>query len=179
MAQILSHHPCNWHHFLWCRACTLLVSVHSLQQLHLKMAALTYGRSMEPWKADRIQMHEAHLTRKLPTYGYTLVGNKSDVWGIVPIWSVLLLALGIPILIYLVSFLVIRSFCDFNNAVRISSLHFSIARDAKPSPVKFCGTNLACLSTFIISGFLKYLIGSPRPFFASICQPDLKRLSQG
>lgn len=75
---------------------------------------------MKPWKTERIQMHEAYLTKTLPTYAYTLFQDTSDIWGIVPIWSVLLLALGIPILIYTISFLVIRSFWDFSNAVCIT-----------------------------------------------------------
>jgi hypothetical protein len=64
-------------------------------------------------------MHEAYLTGILPTYAYSLFKEEGDVWGIVPVWSVILLALGIPTVIYLASYLVIRSFWDLNNAVRL------------------------------------------------------------
>ena len=62
-------------------------------------------------------MHERHLNKQLPNYAYTVFHENGDVWGILPIWAVTLLALGIPNFIYLISTLVVRSFWDFNNAV--------------------------------------------------------------
>lgn len=69
-----------------------------------------------PWRSERIRLNRDSLYTR---YGFHLVNgeNPTDIWGIVPIWAILIMAVGIPSLVYSCSFLFIRSFWDVNNAV--------------------------------------------------------------
>ncbi|KAI6780790.1 uncharacterized protein J7T54_001098 [Emericellopsis cladophorae] len=72
---------------------------------------------------------------------------------IIPIWAAALLAALVPIFIFLVMQIRVRSFWDVNNAV-IGLLY-----------------SLICAAVFQV--FIKWLIGGLRPHFLDVCQPDI------
>lgn len=71
---------------------------------------------------------------------------------IVPIWAAALLASLIPIFIFLVMQIRIRSFWDVNNAV--------------------IGLLYSLIGAAVFQVFVKWLIGGLRPHFLSVCDPD-------
>lgn len=71
---------------------------------------------------------------------------------IIPIWLAALLASVIPMGVFLLMQLRVRSFWDFNNAV--------------------LGLLYALITAAVFQVFIKWLIGGLRPNFLAICIPD-------
>lgn len=71
---------------------------------------------------------------------------------IVPIWAAALLAALVPIFIFLVMQIRIRSFWDINNAV--------------------IGLLYSLIGAAVFQVFVKWLIGGLRPHFLTVCDPD-------
>lgn len=72
---------------------------------------------------------------------------------IIPIWAAALLASLVPILIFLLMQIRIRSFWDLNNAV--------------------LGLLYSLISAAVFQVFVKWLIGGLRPHFLDVCKPDV------
>ncbi|KAH8684033.1 phosphatidic acid phosphatase type 2/haloperoxidase [Ilyonectria robusta] len=72
---------------------------------------------------------------------------------IIPIWAAALLASLVPILIFLLMQIRIRSFWDLNNAV--------------------IGLLYSLISAAVFQVFVKWLIGGLRPHFLDVCKPDV------
>lgn len=72
---------------------------------------------------------------------------------IVPIWAAALLAALVPIFVFLVMQIRVRSFWDVNNAV--------------------IGLLYALITAAVFQVFVKWLIGGLRPHFLTVCQPDI------
>lgn len=70
-----------------------------------------------------------------------------------PIWAAALLAALVPIFVFLVMQIRIRSFWDVNNAV--------------------IGLLYSLITAAVFQVFLKWLIGGLRPHFLTVCQPDV------
>lgn len=75
---------------------------------------------------------------------------------IVPIWAAALLAALIPITIFLLMQIRIRSFWDVNNAV--------------------LGLLYSLITAAVFQVFVKWLIGGLRPHFLDVCKPDINKL---
>lgn len=75
---------------------------------------------------------------------------------IVPIWLAALLASIIPIIVFLLMQIRIRSFWDVNNAVM--------------------GLLYSLITAAVFQVFIKWLIGGLRPHFLYVCAPDLTRV---
>lgn len=73
-----------------------------------------------------------------------------------PIWAAALLAALVPIFVFLVMQIRVRSFWDVNNAV--------------------LGLLYGLISAAVFQVFLKWLIGGLRPHFLAVCQPDVTRI---
>ncbi|KAJ4256206.1 hypothetical protein NW762_009284 [Fusarium torreyae] len=86
-----------------------------------------------------------------PQFGYPLRGE------IVPIWAAAMLAALVPIFIFLVMQIRIRSFWDVNNAV--------------------IGLLYALITAAVFQVFVKWLIGGLRPHFLAVCKPDITRMA--
>ncbi|KAI0155534.1 phosphatidic acid phosphatase type 2/haloperoxidase [Pestalotiopsis sp. NC0098] len=86
-----------------------------------------------------------------PEFGYPL--RKE----IVPIWAAALLAVFVPITVFLFMQIRIRSFWDLNNAV--------------------IGLLYSLITAAVFQVFLKWLIGGLRPHFLDVCKPDLSLAS--
>lgn len=71
---------------------------------------------------------------------------------IVPIWAAALLAALVPIFIFLVMQIRVRSFWDFNNAC--------------------LGVLYSLITAAVFQVFIKWLIGGLRPHFLDVCKPD-------
>ncbi|KEF57104.1 uncharacterized protein A1O9_07294 [Exophiala aquamarina CBS 119918] len=71
---------------------------------------------------------------------------------IVPIWAAALLAALVPIFVFLVMQIRIRSFWDVNNAI--------------------IGLLYSLIGAAVFQVFVKWLIGGLRPHFLSVCDPD-------
>jgi len=84
-----------------------------------------------------------------PEYGYPLRGE------IIPIWAAAMLAALVPIFIFLVMQIRIRSFWDFNNAT--------------------IGLLYSLITAAVFQVFIKWLIGGFRPHFLEVCKPDMER----
>jgi len=82
-----------------------------------------------------------------PQFGYPLRDE------IVPIWAAALLASLVPIAIFLLMQIRIRSFWDVNNAV--------------------IGLLYSLITAAVFQVFLKWLIGGLRPHFLAVCKPDI------
>lgn len=76
---------------------------------------------------------------------------------IVPIWAAALLAALVPIFVFLVMQIRIRSFWDANNAI--------------------IGLLYSLITAAVFQVFLKWLIGGLRPHFLAVCQPDVTRIA--
>ncbi|KAJ0115198.1 pap2-domain-containing protein [Diaporthe amygdali] len=76
---------------------------------------------------------------------------------IVPIWAAALLAALVPIFVFLVMQIRIRSFWDVNNAI--------------------IGLLYALITAAVFQVFVKWLIGGLRPHFLTVCQPDISLAS--
>lgn len=76
---------------------------------------------------------------------------------IVPIWAAALLAALVPIFVFLVMQIRIRSFWDVNNAV--------------------IGLLYSLITAAVFQVFVKWLIGGLRPHFLTVCQPDISLAS--
>ncbi|TVY89702.1 putative lipid phosphate phosphatase 3-like protein [Lachnellula willkommii] len=74
---------------------------------------------------------------------------------IVPIWAATVLALVVPISIFLICQVRVRSFWDLNNAI--------------------IGLSYALLTTAIFQVILKWLIGGFRPHFLTVCKPSVQQ----
>ncbi|KAK3686228.1 phosphatidic acid phosphatase type 2/haloperoxidase [Podospora appendiculata] len=72
---------------------------------------------------------------------------------IIPIFAAALLAALVPIFVFLVCQIRIRSFWDFNNAT--------------------IGLLYSLITAAVFQVFIKWLIGGLRPHFLTVCQPDL------
>lgn len=72
---------------------------------------------------------------------------------IIPIWAAALLAALVPIFIFLVMQIRVRSFWDVNNAV--------------------IGLLYSLITAAVFQVFVKWLIGGLRPHFLAVCQPDV------
>lgn len=86
-----------------------------------------------------------------PEFGYPL--RKE----IVPIWAAALLAVFVPIAVFLFMQIRIRSFWDINNAT--------------------IGLLYSLITAAVFQVFLKWLIGGLRPHFLDVCKPDLSLAS--
>ncbi|KAF4428884.1 diacylglycerol pyrophosphate phosphatase DPP1 [Fusarium acutatum] len=84
-----------------------------------------------------------------PEYGYPLRGE------IIPIWAAAMLAALVPIFVFLVMQIRIRSFWDVNNAV--------------------IGLLYSLITAAVFQVFVKWLIGGFRPHFLEVCKPDMAR----
>lgn len=71
---------------------------------------------------------------------------------IVPIWAAALLAALVPMFIFLVMQIRVRSFWDFNNAC--------------------LGVLYSLITAAVFQVFIKWLIGGLRPHFLDVCKPD-------
>lgn len=74
---------------------------------------------------------------------------------IIPIWAAAVLASLIPMLVFLVMQIRVRSFWDFNNAM--------------------FGLLYALITAAVFQVFVKWLIGGLRPHFLAVCDPDLSK----
>lgn len=72
---------------------------------------------------------------------------------IIPIWASALMSIFIPIAVYLICALRVRSFWDLNNAIM--------------------GTLYSLIAAAVFQVFLKWLIGGLRPHFLAVCQPNI------
>ncbi|KAK0385431.1 hypothetical protein NLU13_7907 [Sarocladium strictum] len=72
---------------------------------------------------------------------------------IIPIWAAALLAVFVPIVIFLVMQIRVRSFWDVNNAT--------------------IGLLYSLIGAAVFQVFVKWLIGGLRPHFLAVCKPDL------
>ncbi|KAF2473080.1 PAP2-domain-containing protein [Lindgomyces ingoldianus] len=72
---------------------------------------------------------------------------------IVPIWAAALMASLIPIAVFLICQIRVRSFWDVNNAT--------------------IGLLYALITAAVFQVFIKWLIGGLRPHFLTVCQPDI------
>jgi diacylglycerol diphosphate phosphatase / phosphatidate phosphatase len=72
---------------------------------------------------------------------------------IIPIFAAAMLAALVPILVFLVMQIRIRSFWDVNNAI--------------------IGLLYSLITAAVFQVFLKWLIGGLRPHFLTVCQPDV------
>lgn len=72
---------------------------------------------------------------------------------IIPIWAAALMAVLIPIAVFLIVSVRVRSFWDLNNAV--------------------VGLLYSVISAAVFQVFCKWLIGGLRPHFLSVCQPNV------
>jgi diacylglycerol diphosphate phosphatase / phosphatidate phosphatase len=86
-----------------------------------------------------------------PQFAYPLRKN------IIPIWLAAFLASMIPITIFLLMQIRVRSFWDFNNAV--------------------IGLLYSLITGAVFQVFIKWLIGGLRPHFLDVCKPDLSLAS--
>lgn len=75
---------------------------------------------------------------------------------IIPIWAAALIASLVPIAVFLLMSIRIRSFWDINNAV--------------------IGLLYSLISAAVFQVFIKWLIGGLRPHFLYVCAPDLARV---
>jgi diacylglycerol diphosphate phosphatase/phosphatidate phosphatase len=78
---------------------------------------------------------------------------------IIPIWAAALMAALIPIAVFLICQIRIRSFWDVNNAV--------------------IGLLYSLITAAVFQVFLKWLIGGLRPHFLAVCKPDAARMALG
>lgn len=78
---------------------------------------------------------------------------------IVPIWLAALLASIIPIVVFLIMQIRIKSFWDVNNAI--------------------VGLLYSLITAAVFQVFIKWLIGGLRPHFLDVCQPDVNRVTLG
>lgn len=74
---------------------------------------------------------------------------------IVPIWAATVLALVVPVSIFLICQIRVRSFWDLNNAI--------------------IGLSYSLLTTAIFQVILKWLIGGLRPHFLTVCKPSVQQ----
>lgn len=77
---------------------------------------------------------------------------------IVPIWAAALLGALVPIAVFLICQIRVRSFWDVNNAV--------------------LGLLYSLINAAVFQVFLKWLIGGLRPHFLTVCAPDISRFAQ-
>ena len=82
-----------------------------------------------------------------PEFAYPLRGE------IIPIWAAALLASLVPIVIFLLMQIRVRSFWDVNNAV--------------------IGLLYSLIAAAVFQVFIKWLIGGLRPHFLAVCKPDV------
>ncbi|KAI1001537.1 hypothetical protein K3495_g6667 [Podosphaera aphanis] len=87
-----------------------------------------------------------------PQFGYPLRNN------IIPIWAAAMLASLVPILIFLLMQIRVRSFWDANNAI--------------------CGLLYSLITAAVFQVFLKWLIGGLRPHFLAVCKPDVPLITE-
>jgi membrane-associated phospholipid phosphatase len=78
---------------------------------------------------------------------------------IVPIWAAALMAALIPIAVFLIVQIRVRSFWDVNNAV--------------------IGLLYALITAAVFQVFVKWLIGGLRPHFLTVCKPDVSGVQVG
>lgn len=78
---------------------------------------------------------------------------------IIPIWAAALLGSLVPIFVFLIMQIRIKSFWDVNNAV--------------------IGLLYSLITAAVFQVFVKWLIGGLRPHFLAVCQPDVSRVEQG
>ncbi|KAK4442751.1 acid phosphatase/Vanadium-dependent haloperoxidase [Podospora aff. communis PSN243] len=76
---------------------------------------------------------------------------------IIPIWAAAVLAALVPITVFLICQIRIRSFWDLNNAVM--------------------GLLYSLITAAVFQVFIKWLIGGLRPHFLDVCKPDLNLVS--
>lgn len=88
-----------------------------------------------------------------PEFAYPL---RTEV---IPIWEAALLASLVPIAVFLLMQIRIRSFWDLNNAV--------------------IGLLYSLITAAVFQVFIKWLIGGLRPHFLDVCKPDLSRIQAG
>ena len=115
------------------------------------MGAIGLGVYMAPPAPTRsfpIQFSDGEIV--YPQFSYPL--RKE----IIPIWLSALLSSLIPILIFALAQLRVRSFWDFNVAT--------------------FGVLQSLITAAVFQVFLKWLIGGLRPHFLAVCQPDLRYL---
>jgi diacylglycerol diphosphate phosphatase/phosphatidate phosphatase len=78
---------------------------------------------------------------------------------IIPIWAAALMAALIPIAVFLIVQIRVRSFWDVNNAT--------------------IGLFYALITAAVFQVFVKWLIGGLRPHFLAVCKPDVTGLQVG
>jgi diacylglycerol diphosphate phosphatase/phosphatidate phosphatase len=85
-----------------------------------------------------------------PQFGYPLRNE------IIPIWASALMSFFIPLAVFLICAIRVRSFWDVNNAT--------------------LGVLYSLIGAAVFQVFLKWLIGGLRPHFLAVCKPDMTRV---
>jgi len=102
-------------------------------------------------------------SRSFPVYSNTQIVYPQFAYPlrkeIVPIWAAALLAFFVPLAVFLICQIRVRSFWDLNNAV--------------------IGLLYSLIVAAVFQVFLKWLIGGLRPHFLAVCDPDPKAIQGG
>ncbi|KAK5945508.1 hypothetical protein PMZ80_002713 [Knufia obscura] len=121
----------------------------------LTMAAMgavglgVYNADPAPSRSFPITFRDGEIV--YPEFAYPLRNE------IVPIWAAALLASLIPIAVFLLMQIRVRSFWDVNNAI--------------------VGLLYSLITAAVFQVFIKWLIGGLRPHFLAVCAPDLNRVA--
>jgi diacylglycerol diphosphate phosphatase/phosphatidate phosphatase len=121
-------------------------------------------KSSNHHKSNVIQVYEAHPapSRSFPVYfqdGEIVYPQFAYPMRneIVPIWAAALLAALVPIVVFLICQIRIRSFWDVNNAT--------------------IGLLYSLITAAVFQVFLKWLIGGLRPHFLTVCKPNIPAIT--
>jgi len=110
-----------------------------------------------------------YMARPAPSRSFPVIFQEGEIVypefayplrnEIVPIWAAALMAALIPIAVFLICQIRVRSFWDVNNAT--------------------IGLLYSLITAAVFQVFIKWLIGGLRPHFLAVCKPDASRLLVG